>query len=296
MSVDTSDLYSRIRNLPEETKGALVALPPFVYVLLFFVLPLLTILNYSVRIQEDLQITNEITLQHYVEVITSGTFRGALSYSVSTALVTTAVTLVFGLPLAYYLAVKASERYRNILLFLVIAPLFVNFFVRAYAIIQLGSPQGFINGFLISLGIVDSPAEWLIYSQPSVIFGLASLYLPLMVLPIYAMLRQVDPVWYEAARDLGAGEFQIHREITLPSALSGIILGGLFVFLLTLGNQAVPRILGGAKDTTYPEAILLQLEGSVNWPVASAASGVMMVFIIAVLVGVFAVFDTEELF
>jgi len=296
MSIDTSDLYSRFRNLPEETKGALVALPPFVYILLFFVIPLLTILNFSIRIQEDLQITNQITVQHYIEVLTSGTFQGALSYSVSTALVTTGATLILGLPVGYYIAVKAPERYRNILLFLVIAPLFVNFFVRAYALIQLGSPKGFINGFLISLGIINGPVEWLIYSQRSVIFGLASLYLPLMVLPIYAMLRQVDPVWYEAARDLGADQFQIHREITLPSALSGIILGGLFVFLLTLGNQAVPRILGGAKDTTYPEAILLQLEGSVNWPVASAASGVMMFFVILVLVGVFAIFDVEELF
>lgn len=296
MSINTSDFYGRLRNLPEETKGLLVALPPFVYIVLFFVVPLLTILNYSVRIQENLQITNQVTLQHYIQVLTSGTFRGALSYSVTTALVTTVVTLILGLPVGYYLAVKASERYRNLLLFLVIAPLFVNFFVRAYALIQLGSPQGFINGFLSTVGVIDEPIGRLIYSQPSVIFGLASLYLPLMVLPIYAMLRQIDPVWYEAARDLGAGQFQIHREITLPSALSGIILGGLFVFLLTLGNQAVPRILGGAKDTTYPEAILLQLEGSVNWPVAAAASGVMMFFVIAVLIGVFTVFDVEELF
>jgi len=296
MSFSTSKIYSRLRNLPEETKGAIVALPPIVYILLFFVAPLLTILNYSVRIQENLNITNELTLQHYVEVLTSGTFQGALSYSVTTALVTTLATLILGLPVGYYLAIKASERYRNLYVFLIIAPLFVNFFVRAYALIQLGSPQGFINGFLVSVAITDQPIKRLIYSQPSVIFGLASLYLPLMVLPIYAMLRQIDPVWYEAARDLGAGQFQTHREITLPNAQSGIILGGLFVFLLTLGNQAVPRILGGAKDTTYPEAILLQLEGSVNWPVASAASGVMMVFVILVLIGVFTVFDVEELF
>jgi ABC-type spermidine/putrescine transport system permease subunit I len=255
-----------------------------------------TVLNYSVRIQEDLQITDQLTLQHYVEVLTSGTFQGALFYSITTALVTTVVTLALGLPVGYYLAVKASERYRNVLLFLVIAPLFVNFFVRAYALIQLGSPQGFVNGFLLAVNVIEQPIEWLIYSQPAVIFGLASLYLPLMVLPIYAMLRQVDSAWYEAARDLGASQFHVHREITLPSALSGIILGGLFVFLLTLGNQAVPRILGGAKETTYPEAILLQLEGSVNWTVASAASGVMMFFIILVLIGVFAVFDVEELF
>lgn len=296
MSVDASDVYTRFRNLSEEAKGVVVALPPLVYILLFFLIPLLTILNYSIRIQEDLQITNQLTLQHYVEVLTSGTFQAALSYSVTTALITTLVTLLFGLPVGYYLGVKVSARYRNLLLFLIIAPLFVNFFVRAYALIQLGSPQGFINGFLRSVGLINEPIQWFIYSQPAVIFGLASLYLPLMVLPIYAMLRQVDPAWYEAARDLGAGQLQVHREITLPSALSGIILGGLFVFLLTLGNQAVPRILGGAKDTTYPEAILLQLEGSVNWPVASAASSVMMFFVILVLVGVFAVFDMEELF
>lgn len=295
-SGEASGVFQRIRSVSERTRGTLVALPPVVYLTLFFGVPILTILSFSVRIQRNLQMTNELTLEHYIHVLTSETFRGALFYSVRIALITTAITLVVGLPVAYYLALKADDRFRNILLFLIIAPLWINFFVRSYAMIQLGSPQGFINGFLRSIGVIEEPLRWLVYSEPAVIFGLSSLYLPLMVLPLYAMLRQMDEAWLEAAQDLGAGPLRVHREVTLSAALPGMILGGLFVFLLSLGNQAVPRILGGAKNTTYSESILLQLEGSVAWPTAAAASGVMMAFVVLVLVGVFNVFDMEELF
>lgn len=298
MSTDTTlgAAYRRIDGLSTEVKGALVALPPIAYLTVFFVVPLFSILNYSVRVQRELQITGELTLAHYAEVLTSGTFQGALLYSVRVALVTTVLALVVGTPVGYYLATEVGDRLRNVLLFLVIAPLWINFFVRAYAMIQLGSPRGFLNGFLVSSGVLSEPLQGLIYSQPAVIFGLVSLYLPLAVLPVYAVLREMEPAWLEAARDLGAGPLRVHREVTLPAALPGLILGGLFVFLLSLGNQAVPRILGGAKNTTYAEAILLQLEGSVNWPVAAAASGVMMAFVVVVLVAVFNVFDMEELF
>lgn len=293
---EATGLAQRLRSVSERTRGALVALPPVAYLTLFFAIPILTILSFSVRVQQNLQMTNELTLDHYATVLTSETFRGALFYSVRVAVITTAITLVVGLPVSYYLALKADDRFRNILLFLVIAPLWINFFVRSYAMIQLGSPQGFINGFLLSVGVIEQPLRWLVYSQPAVIFGLASLYLPLMVLPLYAMLRQLDEAWLEAAQDLGAGPLRVHREVTLSAALPGMILGGLFVFLLSLGNQAVPRILGGAKNTTYSESILLQLEGSVAWGTAAAASGVMMAFVVLVLVGVFYVFDMEELF
>jgi ABC-type spermidine/putrescine transport system permease subunit I len=288
---------SHLRQLPETRKGLLVALPPFFFLALFFLVPLLTVLSFSVRVQENLQMTNQLTIEPYVTVLTGETFQAALLYSIRISLITTLITLVFGLPVGYYLAVKVRDRLRNLLVFLIIAPLWINFFVRAYAIIQIGGARGFLNGTLLAVGLVDEPIQWFVYSQPSVIFGLTTLWLPLMVLPIYALLRQMDTAWLEAARDLGAGPLRVHREVTLPAALPGIILGSLFVFLLSLGNQAVPRILGGAKRTTYSETILLQLEsGGLNWPVASAASGVMMAFVIVVLLGVFSVFDMEELF
>jgi ABC-type spermidine/putrescine transport system permease subunit I len=292
-----SGVLYRLRKLPERRKGLAVALPPFVFLALFFLVPLLTVLSFSVRVQRDLQMTSELTLEPYLTVLTGETFRSALLYSIQISLITTLITLVFGLPVGYYLAVRVSDRFRNVLVFLIIAPLWINFFVRAYAIIQIGGARGFLNGALLAVGLIDEPIRWFVYSQESVIFGLSALWLPLMVLPIYAMLQQMDTAWLEAARDLGAGPLRVHREVTIPSALPGIILGSLFVFLLSLGNQAVPRILGGAKRTTYSETILLQLEsGGLNWPVASAASGVMMAFVVVVLIGVFSVFDMEELF
>lgn len=291
-----NSVYMTLRNLPGVAKGTLLALPPFVYLSLFFLVPMATILNFSVRTQENFQITSTFTLDNFVYVFTTGTFANALWYSVQTALLTTLFTLLLGLPVAYYIAVQAPAWSRNILVFLVIAPLWINFYVRAFAILQLTSTRGIINVVLTNLGLVESPIRWLSYSQPAVLIGLTYVWLPLMVLPIYAILREMDDEWLRAARDLGAGPIRAHYEVTLPTALPGIVLGCLFVFLLSLGNQSVSRMLGGAKDVTYPETIMNQLSGAVNWPVSAAASVVLMGFVIVVLLGVFSVLDMEELF
>lgn len=293
---DYDSVYAFVRNLPDVVKGTLLALPPFVYLSLFFLVPMVTILNFSVRTQESFQITSTFTLDNFAYVLTTGTFAGALWYSVQTALLTTAFTLVLGLPVAYYIAVRAPDWSRNILLFLVIAPLWINFYVRAFAILQITSARGIMNVVLLNLGIVETPVTWLSYSQPAVLLGLTYVWLPLMVLPIYALLREMREEWLWAARDLGAGPFRAHYEVTLPTALPGVILGCLFVFLLSLGNQSVSAMLGGSKDVTYPDALMNQLSGAVNWPVAAAAAVVLMVFVLVVLLGVFRVFDMEELF
>lgn len=289
-------LYDAIRNLPGTAKGTLLAFPPFVYLSLFFLVPMLTVLNFSIRTQEHFQVTNILTLEHYAYVLSTPTFARALWFSVQTSLIVTAITFLLGMPVAYYLAVRAPARYRNTLLFLVIAPLWINFYVKAFAIIQLTSTRGLLNVLLVDLGLRDEPIGWLIYSQPAVILGLVYVWLPLMILPIYAVVRAMDEEWLRAARDLGAGPLRAHWEVTLPSALPGIVLGCLFVFLLSMGNRSVSAMLGGAKDVTYPDAIINQLSGAVNWPTAAAASAVMMAFVVLVLLGVFTVLDVEELF
>lgn len=288
--------YETLRSLPAAAKGAILALPPFVYLSLFFLVPMVTVLNFSIRTQEHFQVTSVFTLDNYAYVLTTQTFARALWFSIQTSLVVTAITLALGLPVAYYLAVRAPARYRNTLLFLVIAPLWINFYVKAFAIIQLTSTRGLLNVLLVDLGLRREPIGWLIYSQPAVVLGLVYVWLPLMILPIYAMVREMDEEWLRAAQDLGAGPLRAHWEVTIPTALPGIILGCLFVFLLTLGNRSVSAMLGGAKDVTYPDAIVNQLAGAVNWPVAAAASAVMMAFVVAVLAGVFYVLDVEELF
>lgn len=289
-------LATRFRQLPESARALLVALPSYAYIGLFFVAPLLYVLNYSVRTQENFQVTNVFTLDNFAYVFTTDTFTSSLLYSVKISLAATAITLAVGLPVAYYVAIRASDRSRNVLLFMIIAPLWVNFFVRAYAIVQIAGTRGIVNVALTKLGLISEPITWLLYSEPAVIIGLSYVWFPLMVLPIYAVLQHLEHEWLEAARDMGAGPLRAHWEVTIPTAMPGIVLGSLFVFLLSLGNQTVPKVLGGAKKTPYSEAILLQLEGAVNWPVAAAASAVMMAFILLLLAGIFTVLDVEELF
>jgi ABC-type spermidine/putrescine transport system permease subunit I len=215
--------------------------------------------------------------------------------SVTVAVLATFISLLFALPVSYYLAIHVSDSIRNILLFLVIAPLWINFYVRAFAIIQITGTRGILNQLLTSIGLIEEPYRGLIYSEPSVVLGLVYVWLPLMILPIYASLRHLNPEWLSAARDLGAGTLRTHYEVTLPVALPGIILGTLFVFLLSFGNRAVAEMIGGAKTVPYTQTIVNQMQGG-NWPTAAAGSVVMMLFVIVVLLGVFSVFDMEELF
>lgn len=192
---------------------------------------------------------------------------------------TTVILLVIGYPMAYYIA-TVNKRWRNILIFLVILPFWTSDLIRAYAWMLILRDTGLINNFLIRLHVIESPLT-LLYTEGAILLGLSYVYLPFMVLPLYATIEKLDPSLMEAAEDLGATPLWRFLKVTVPLTKSGILAGSLLVFIPSVGAFIVPNLLGGAKVMMIGNLVQLQFGPSRNWPFGSAASFILMAVVLA---------------
>ena len=207
--------------------------------------------------------------------------------SLTYALGTTLSCLLLGFPVAYWLALMVSSRWRNLLLVAFVLPLWTSSLLRAYAWISILRPTGLLNSFLTALGeglgVAIPTQDWL-YTTTAVLIGLTYSFLPYMVLILYASLEKLDRSLLEAAADLGAVPSQAFWRVTVPQSLPGIAAGCLLVFITSMGDFVVPTLLGGASSTTISRLIYDQFLGiSRNWGLGSALS---MVLILAVSIGI----------
>jgi spermidine/putrescine transport system permease protein len=219
------------------------------------------------------------SLQGYRMIFTSGFLKIFMS-SVFLAALTSAVCLLAGYPFAYILA-RSNQRYRNLLLLLVIIPFWTNSLIRTYALIFIIKTNGLLNALLLKLGIISVPLS-MMYTDFAVLIGLVYTLMPFMILPLYASIEKLDPRYLEAARDLGAGKLQTFFHVTLPLTLPGIIAGIMLVFLPALGMFYIPDILGGAKSMLVGNFIKNQFLTSRDWP-AGASASVVLTLIMAIL-------------
>jgi ABC-type spermidine/putrescine transport system permease subunit I len=201
----------------------ILLLPATLFYTVFFIIPFFISFGVSLGIflPSDVQISRGelITLRYYEQVFDQIFLRVFLR-SLALASATTALCLLIAYPMAYYIAVKAV-RYRNFLLLLVIMPLWVTFLLRAYALLTLLGPEGFVNGVLLSLGLIQQPL-FLIYNETSVLIGMVYSYLPLAILPLYSTLVRLDKTVIEASRVLGAGPLKTFFKVTLPISRPGV--------------------------------------------------------------------------
>lgn len=194
--------------------------------------------------------------------------------------VTTAICLLLGYPFAWIVA-KLPGMWRGVLLFLMIVPFWTNSLIRTYAIKLILGNKGLVNTFLLGLGLVDEPVQ-LLYTPFAVIFGLAYVLLPFMVLPLVSSFDKLDKNLIEAAHDLGAGFWQRFRHIILPLTMPGVIAGCLIVFLPAMGMFYVADLLGGAKNLLLGNIIKNQFLVVRDWPFGAAFS-VALIGIMALL-------------
>ena len=184
--------------------------------------------------------------------------------------ITAILCLLLGFPFAWWLA-RLAPRWRSLALFLLIIPFWTNSLIRTYAIKLILGKQGLLNGLLLVLHLVDEPLD-LLYTQFAVVFGLVYILLPFMVLPLYSNLEKLDDSLLEAARDLGAGRWQVLRKIIIPLTLPGIVAGTLIVFLPAMGMFYIADLLGGAKNLLLGNIVKNQFLSSLDWPFGSAIS------------------------
>ncbi len=265
---------------------AVLTLPPSLWLIVFFTLPLAIIWVYSFAERGPQgQVLIAFTLANYDRAI-EWIHLGIIWKSVWIAAITTGICLVVGFPLAMGIAF-APRRWKNPLLLLVVLPFWTNLLIRTYAWIAVLRTRGFLNfglewvhdqaaAALAFLGLPDllgpfTPLE-LLYNQKAVIIGLVYVHLCFMVLPLYATLEKLDRSYLEAALDLGAGQLRMLLTVAVPLALPGIFSGGLLVFILSLGTFLTPELLGGTDSEMIGNLIARQFGASRDWPFGSALS------------------------
>lgn len=196
------------------------------------------------------------------------------------AAVTTVLSLLIGYPVSYFLA-RSVRRFRTALLMLVILPLWTSYLVRTFAWMMILGRNGIVNQTLVGAGMIDEPLEWLLYSDVAVIIALVHIYMPYMVLPIYAVLEKLDGRLLEAARDLGAGPVRVFCTVILPLSLPRIATGAIFVFVPSMGAFVTPELLGGTKGMMLGNIIAQQFGGTFEYPFGSALTMVMIAIVAA---------------
>lgn len=200
--------------------------------------------------------------------------------SVAFALITTLLCLLLGYPIAYYIAIKAPERWRGLLLIGVVIPFWTSFLVRTYAWILLLRSDGLINRFLSIFGI---PPQQLLYNDLSVLIGLVYGELPFMILPLYASIQKLDTSLLEAAQDLGATPRQAFWRVTMPLTRPGILAGTIFVFIPSIGAFVIPDMLGGSRSMMIGNLIQNQFLTTRDLPFGSAVCFLLTAVVLLVL-------------
>ncbi|MCB9139579.1 MAG: ABC transporter permease [Caldilineaceae bacterium] len=270
MSADTKPVRGRDRI----QLAALIG-PATVYLLLFFVAPLLIVLLYSFLKRGPYgQLIWEFTVGNYVRVF-DPLYLNIFWRSVWLAFIATVGCLLVAYPFAYYIARRPSTRTRNLLLVLVMIPFWTNFLIRTYAWRVILGGDGPINTFLLWTGVINQPLT-LIFNDFAVLIGLIYGYLPFMVLPLYAAIERLDFSLMEAAGDLYANGWNAFRKVLLPLSMPGVIAGSILVFIPSLGAFITPDLLGGAKTIMIGNLIQSQFLTARDWPFGSAISMLLM--------------------
>ncbi len=265
-----------------QRQGLLMALPAYVYLIVFFAFPLIIVVVYSFATRNrfggtDLSGWNVESYGKLGDPIV----RDILLRSLSLAVMTTLICLLVAYPFAYFLATR-KPWVRNIMLVFVMIPFWSNFLVRNYAWRVLLGNDGPVSQLTEFLGLGETR---ILFTPTAIVLGLVYGFLPFMILPLYAAIERMDWSLLEASRDLGATGVQTFRNVTLPLSMPGVIAGSILVFIPSLGAYVTPEILGGGKQVLLGSYIVTQFLTARNWPVGAATSTVLMaIMLIATLV------------
>ncbi len=259
----------------EKNRGVLTALPAALWLVIFFVLPLIVVLfmSFMSRGAGGLAVM-PLTLDNYIRVFDR--FLPVIWRSLWIALLTTIVCLFVGYPLAFFISTRKSSSFRSFALFMIILPFWTNFLVRTYALQTILGNEGTLNGFLTGIGLLAEPIPFL-NSEWAVMIGLIYGFLPFMVLPIYASVERFDFRFVEAAHDLGANDIRAFLRIVFPMTLPGVIAGFILVFIPAIGSYVTPALLGGTRGLMIGNFIEQQFKG--DQPLGAALSIVLMAMV-----------------
>jgi putative spermidine/putrescine transport system permease protein len=272
---------------------AAFAAPGFLWLGFYLIAPLVFIVLVSFwtyQLGAKSGFTTHWTLSNYSAIIHSSTYWHNMLGSLETSAIAVAACLFFGFPAAYFLALKVQNLRNQIALFIIaLAPFWTSFLVRSVAwTYPLMGRDGAVNRFLILLGLVDPnhPIQALGFSKLSVTLALIQIYILFMITPLFFTLSQVDRTALEAARDLGGNWWSTFRAVILPQTLPGIVIGSIFIFVLTMGEYGTVLVVGGNAVQSVGTIVNNYITNAVEYPQGSAAA---VLLVLALIAGVFAI-------
>lgn len=255
-------------------QASLLIGPATIYVVAGLVLPLLILLRYSVNKYDPRRMMiDAFSADNYIKFFSDPYYVQILWTTLRVAALCTVACLLLGLPLAYVLA-RTQSRYKNILIILVVLPLFVGNAVRAAGWMTLFGSKGFLNATLMKFGFISEPLE-IMYTEIAVIFGIIAVNLPYMVLTLQSVIEGVNRNVEEAAFSLGAPPMTMFRRVLLPLALPGLLAGTILTFILGMNAYATPVLLGGPKFKMMGPLVFNQFQLN-NWPFGSSIAFILM--------------------
>lgn len=269
---------------------------PYLWLLALFLVPFLIVLKISLSdtaiaippYTPTLDITggwaaikdffSQLDLENFEFLTSDDLYWKAYLSSLTIAVISTALTLLVGYPMAYAMARSAPE-WRPTLLMLVILPFWTSFLIRVYAWMGILSNEGLLNAFLLWTGLISEPLT-ILNTNTAVYIGIVYTYLPFMILPIYSALEKLDESLLEAAEDLGCTRFQAFWLVTIPLSKQGIIAGCFLVFIPAMGEFVIPSLLGGSGTLMIGKVLFEEFFNNRDWPVASAVAVILLLLLI----------------
>ncbi len=283
-------------SLPMPGRRFVIAVP-YTWLLVFFFLPFLILLYISFvdmgssihpfkPIWDEQTGVLKLKYENYWSIFRSGD-SGALFHtlyveayvrSIAYAFVTAVFCLIVGYPFAYFVA-RSAPSVRPALLMMVMLPFWTSFLLRVYAWKGILDDQGVLNKLMMALGLTSAPIQML-YTNVSMLVGMTYVYLPFMILPLYANLVKMDYRLLEAAHDLGASPFKAFWLVTVPLSKAGIVAGFMLVFIPSVGEFVIPSLLGGPENIMIGRVVWDEMFTSNNWPRATALAVIMIALIV----------------
>lgn len=260
-----------------------LALPAAIWLFLFFIVPITVVIWYSFGYKPGIFGTHAndiLSFDRYAEVFTP-TFFDTFANTLWIGIAGTAICFVIGVPVAYWMALKAPAQYKGLLIALVLVPFWTNFLVRTIGWQVILAPQGVLSTLMQGIGL--DPLD-VLYTRPAVLLGVVYNYLPLMILPLFVAFDRVGLSVREASKDLGATKWNTFLRVSFPLARPGIIVGALLVFIPLMGDYITATVLGGAKGNMIGQLVASQFQTAQNWALGSAMAVVLILIILATVV------------
>lgn len=284
----------------------LVILAPYLWLLVFFLIPFAIVIKISLSaaavsqppyeptfdlaggVAGILDRIRQFSFDNYQFLTTDALYVRAYLSSLEIAVVATFLTLLLGYPIAYGMA-RAPRTWQPTLVMLVILPFWTSFLIRVYAWIGILKKEGLLNQLLLSSGLISEPLT-ILNTNWAVYIGIVYSYLPFMVLPLYAALEKLDESLLEAAADLGCPPVRAFWKITFPLSLPGVVAGCFLVFIPVTGEFVIPDLLGGSGTLMIGKTLWAEFFNNRDWPLSSAVAVVLLLILVVPIV----IFQNQE--